>query len=371
MISTYQFSVSSFVNLMSALVCLSAAMSAAGQGAAPASPPWSRVAGLPLRFMDGELQPGPQPRLTQRPAWQPELFKSDPALAEEVHRMVGIFLHGLNNQVVFQCRASPGQPWTTPLQLVTSPAEADAAGMMSRVGTTSLTVPRDGPLPQGLGRHFDLVDLWGCESGPAVHAFVSALDSTGTLVLPFAGVDFQAIRRLPPRLRKLVVYNSLVDARFDRLVKDVEGLEEVVLWGCRSGEDVFVPRTDPKAPPRPEYNHHLFENLAARLASLTLISCSRDLADCLGWHSWPHLKTLETTGTFFQPYAWGLMAKHPANPTRIPKPEYPALEKLIFYERSSKQENLSEKAENTRQQVWKALAPWKGQIEVRYLPQQD
>lgn len=361
---------SSFVNLMSALVCLGAAVSAAGQEPAPASPPWRRVAEVPLRFIDGELQPGPKPRLTQGPAWQPELFKSDPALEKEVHKMVGIFLHGLNNQAVFQCRAAPDQPWTTPLQLITSPPEADAAGMISRVGTTSLTAPRSGPALEGLGRPFDLVDLWGCEAGPAVHALVSGLDSAGTLVLPFAGVDFQEIRQLPPRIRKLVVYNSRVDSRFDRLVKAVEGLEEVVLWGCRSGGDVFVPHTDPKVPPRPEYSHRLFENLAARLTSLTLISCSRDLADCLGWHSWPRLKTLETTGTFFQPYAWSLMSKHPAHPARIPKPEYPALEKLIFYERSSKEENLSEKAENTRLQVWKTLAPWKGQIEIRYLPQQ-
>lgn len=169
-----------------------------------------------------------------------------------------------------------------------------------------------------------------------LYDFIDGLDSSGTLVLPFAGVNFSAFQRLPSRITKLVVYNSKIGTDFASLVSKLKNLHTLVLWGCF--HDELLARSELEAKYLPSYSMDSFGDSFSRVRELISIHCSDSLNDHLGWHHWPTLERLNTTRLFGKVKAHDILEKGALARLQtkmpmasLPKPSYPKLSEVLYW----------------------------------------
>jgi hypothetical protein len=312
------------------LVSITVSVPIAAQEDAKISPP-EFVSSVPICFWE----PPTEPYIVRRTEFHGSIRMKDPQLTGRVHRSYMTLFGATSHVIAPGSDESQGVP---PLKFVTSPLVDDRPapdGMLNYVNASS-TSDRPGTrrkITATLFTEFDLVDLFGVEPSPRLYEIINNIDCTGTLVLPFSGVDLKRIQRLPPRIKRLVIYNSEIGKALDDHVRSMPELEELVLWGCRHTDEVFFPGpVDERSLRPPEFNHQLFPSLCAKTKVLIAINCSESLHQCLGWHSWPQLERLESTNEFFQRRAWDTMAKIGRfAEIGYPKPEYPKLKTFTFY----------------------------------------
>ncbi|QIF04432.1 hypothetical protein [Roseimicrobium sp. ORNL1] len=290
------------------------------------------VSSVPICFWE----PPSGPYIVRKTEFHGSVHMKDPQLTKQVH---GDYMTLYDPICAFVIATGTDElQCVPPLKFVTTPlvdAKPAPDGMLNYVNAGS---GHDRPIMRrkftaALFTNFDLVDLFSVESTPHQYEIINNIDCTGTLILPFSGVDLKRIQRLPPRIRRLVIYNSEIGKALEDHVRSMPELEELVLWGCRHTDDVFYSGpVDEKSRRPPDFNQKLFPDLCSKIKVLIAINCSESLHQCLGWHSWPQLERLDSTRDFFQRRGWDSMAKF-GRFTEIgyQKPEYPKLKAFNYY----------------------------------------
>ncbi|RBP45262.1 hypothetical protein DES53_103260 [Roseimicrobium gellanilyticum] len=289
------------------------------------------VSSVPLCFWE----PPSGPYIVRRTEFHGAVRMKDPQLTKQVHRSYMTLYDPLAYVIASGTDDSQCMP---PLKFVTTPLVDDKPATESMLNYVNASSTSDRPGTRGkitatLFTEFDLVDLFGVEPTPRLHEIINNIDCTGTLVLPFSGVDLKRIKRLPPRIRRLVIYNSEIGKALEDHVRSMPELEELVLWGCRHTDEVFYsgPVHEESRTP-PIFNQQLFPDLCSKTKVLFAFHCSESLHHCLGWHSWPQLERLESTRDFFLRRAWDVGAKGGKYvEVGYRKPEYPKLKAFSYY----------------------------------------
>ncbi|MBL9185520.1 MAG: hypothetical protein JNN17_25450 [Verrucomicrobiaceae bacterium] len=268
--------------------------------------------------------------LIQKAAWHPRLF-TDEALQSEVGSMMSLFFDDLHSPAYLTCSKGKDGKWSAPIRLITSKTHDEGQSWLRTVNSVNVNHWVFWPVNANarFAASFDLVDLFGCVADDALHAVVEKLDTRGVLVLPFSGINFAKIKNLPSKITKLVVYNSLIDERFNLLLKDIQSLNEVVLWGCRlqGGDETSKKREHPSV-----VGKRVFSNAANKIVKLSVIQCSVALVEAISWQSMERLQSLETTELFFFKQEANLdVLRKLYGPIELTMPAFPSLGYVHFY----------------------------------------
>ncbi len=250
--------------------------------------------------------------------------------AQELTSADGLFFSDISNRTaILFPRTDTGVKQVPPFKVITSPMRgAKASAQLEYVNATVLGGIKNPNLGQQLLPHFDLVDLFGCVPNADFYRLIHMLDSQGTLVLPYPGIDFGKITRLPPRIQCLVIYNSMVPPHLDELLEPLMDLQEIVFIGCYA--ERFLPKEFYTDTPNSGLIH--FAKVAPRVKRISLLRCSETLVSSVGWGMWPALEELETTHyhVFKYKYAKYMRSASP-NVFKAMQPDTPKLRKVVYF----------------------------------------